>query len=43
MGRCQGAFCTPRLVELLEDEGVPVDRITKRGGASVLFQGRIKP
>jgi glycerol-3-phosphate dehydrogenase len=43
MGRCQGGFCTPRLVELLEGEGVPVDRITKRGGASALFQGRIKP
>jgi len=43
MGRCQGGFCTPRLVALLEDEGVPVDRITKRGGASALFQGRIKP
>jgi len=42
MGRCQGGFCTPRLVELLEGQGVPVDRITKRGGASGLFQGRIK-
>jgi glycerol-3-phosphate dehydrogenase len=42
MGRCQGGFCTPRLVELLDGEGVPVDRITKRSGASALFQGRIK-
>jgi glycerol-3-phosphate dehydrogenase len=42
MGRCQGGFCTPRIVEILEEEGVPVDRITKRGGGSRLFYGRIK-
>jgi glycerol-3-phosphate dehydrogenase len=42
MGRCQGGFCTPRLVEILQDEGVPIDRITKRGGGSRLFYGRIK-
>jgi glycerol-3-phosphate dehydrogenase len=42
MGRCQGGFCTPRLVEILQDEGVPVDRITKRGGGSRLFYGRLK-
>jgi glycerol-3-phosphate dehydrogenase len=42
MGRCQGGFCGPRIVEILQDEGVPVDRITKRGGGSRLFYGRIK-
>jgi glycerol-3-phosphate dehydrogenase len=42
MGRCQGGFCTPRIVEILQDEGVPVDRITKRGGGSHLFFGRLK-
>lgn len=42
MGRCQGGFCTPRIVEILQDEGVPVDRITKRGGGSRLFFGRLK-
>jgi glycerol-3-phosphate dehydrogenase len=42
MGRCQGGFCTPRLVEILQDEGVPVDRITKRGGGSRLSFGRLK-
>jgi len=42
MGRCQGGFCGPRLVEILQDEGVPADRITKRGGGSRLFEGRIK-
>jgi glycerol-3-phosphate dehydrogenase len=42
MGRCQGGFCTPRIVEILQDEGMPVDRITKRGGGSRLFYGRLK-
>lgn len=42
MGRCQGGFCTPRIVEVLQDEGLPVDRITKRGGGSRLFFGRLK-
>jgi glycerol-3-phosphate dehydrogenase len=42
MGRCQGGFCTPRIVEIMQDEGVPLERITKRGGASRLFFGRIK-
>jgi glycerol-3-phosphate dehydrogenase len=42
MGRCQGGFCTPRIVEILQDEGVPADRITKRGGGSRLFYGRLK-
>lgn len=42
MGRCQGGFCTPRIVEILQDEGLPADRITKRGGNSRLFYGRLK-
>jgi len=42
MGRCQGGFCTPRIVEILQDEGLPADRITKRGGGSRLFFGRLK-
>ncbi|NLH75443.1 MAG: FAD/NAD(P)-binding oxidoreductase, partial [Acidobacteria bacterium] len=42
MGRCQGGFCTPRLVDILEEEGVPPDRVTKRGGGSRLFYGRLK-
>jgi glycerol-3-phosphate dehydrogenase len=42
MGRCQGGFCTPRLVEILREEGVPADRVTKRGGGSRLFYGRLK-
>jgi glycerol-3-phosphate dehydrogenase len=42
MGRCQGGFCTPRIVEILQDEGVPIDGIAKRGGGSRLFFGRLK-
>jgi glycerol-3-phosphate dehydrogenase len=42
MGRCQGGFCTPRIVEIHQDEGVPVDRISKRGDGSHLFFGRLK-
>jgi glycerol-3-phosphate dehydrogenase len=42
MGRCQGGFCTPRIVEIMQDEGIPVEGITKRGGGSRLFYGRIK-
>ncbi len=42
MGRCQGGFCTPRIVEIMQDEGLALDRITKRGGGSRLFFGRLK-
>ena len=43
MGRCQGGFCTPRLVELLETRGLEPADIRKRGAGSNLFYGRIKP
>lgn len=42
MGRCQGGFCGPRIVGLMEEEGLPPEGITKRGGGSRLFTGRIK-
>jgi glycerol-3-phosphate dehydrogenase len=42
MGRCQGGFCTPRIVDILEAEGVPVERMAKRGPGSELFAGRIR-
>jgi len=42
MGRCQGGFCTPRIVEIMQDEGSPLEGITKRGGRSRLFFGRLK-
>jgi len=43
MGRCQGGFCGPRIIEILQERGVPPERIAKRGPGSELFTGRIKP
>ncbi len=42
MGRCQGGFCTPRLVEMLEEEGITPEEMTKRGDGSRMFYGRLK-
>lgn len=43
MGRCQGGFCTPRVLELLHQElGVPMIELTKGGGESRLLAGRTK-
>ena len=40
MGRCQGGFCSPRVLEILSRElGVPMDEITKSGGKSRLIVG----
>ena len=37
MGRCQGGFCTPRVMRILARElGVSMEDLTKRGGASFL-------
>ena len=43
MGRCQGGFCSPRVMEILSRElGVPMDRVTKSGGDSRLIVGTNK-
>jgi L-2-hydroxyglutarate oxidase LhgO len=42
MGRCQGGFCTPRLVEILEAIGLSPEQMTKRGAGSGMFFGRLK-
>ena len=43
MGRCQGGFCAPRVMELLSRElGVPQTALTKSGGASALLSGKTK-
>ncbi len=35
MGRCQGGFCTPRILALLAQElGVPMEAVTQNGGDS---------
>ena len=40
MGRCQGGFCSPRVLEILSRElGVPMEKITKSGGNSRLIVG----
>ena len=43
MGRCQGGFCTPKLVSLLATElGIDYEAVTKFGGGSYLSVGRVK-
>ena len=40
MGRCQGGFCTPYIIDLLAKElGVPREQITKKGAGSNLITG----
>ena len=40
MGRCQGGFCSPRVMEILSRElGIPMSEITKSGGQSRLIVG----
>ncbi len=43
MGRCQGGFCTPRIIEILARElAVPIESITKNEKNSLLLKGRTK-
>ncbi len=43
MGRCQGGFCSPYIVEMLAKEnGVPYESITKFGKGSIVNFGRTK-
>ena len=43
MGRCQGGFCSPYIVELLAKEwNVPYEEITKFGGRSLINVGKTK-
>ena len=43
MGRCQGGFCQPQIVELLaKEQGIPCEKVTKSGGESFLLQGVTK-
>jgi len=43
MGRCQGGFCMPYIVELLSRElGIPYEEVTKNGGASIVNIGKTK-
>lgn len=43
MGRCQGGFCAPRVMEILSRElGIPMEEITKSGGNSRMIVGTNK-
>jgi glycerol-3-phosphate dehydrogenase len=43
MGRCQGGFCTPKILELMERElGLSPEEVTMRGPGSALVVGRTK-
>ena len=42
MGRCQGGFCTYKILKIIAREtGMPVEHITKRGDGSRIVQGHI--
>lgn len=43
MGRCQGGFCSPYIVEMLAKElNIPYEAVTKFGGGSVINVGKTK-
>ena len=43
MGRCQGGFCGPQVVEILARElGIPMEEVTKCGGASKMLAGKTR-
>ena len=43
MGRCQGGFCYPKVMEILSRElNIPLDKITKKGRGSEILTGEIK-
>lgn len=40
MGRCQGGFCTPKVMEILAEElHIPLEEVTKKGGKSRMVTG----
>ena len=42
MGRCQGGFCMPTVMRLIaEERGVPMESVTKNGGASTPLIGKL--
>ncbi|MDD6871671.1 MAG: FAD-dependent oxidoreductase, partial [Clostridiales bacterium] len=43
MGRCQGGFCSPRVMDILARElNIPMTELTKFGGNSKLLAGKLK-
>jgi len=44
MGRCQGGFCSPRVMEIISREtGIPMEQLTKFGGNSNLIAAKTRP
>ncbi|MBR2043822.1 MAG: FAD-dependent oxidoreductase [Clostridia bacterium] len=42
MGRCQGGFCMPSVMKIISEEiGVPMEKVTKKGGASSQLTGKL--
>lgn len=42
MGRCQGGFCSAKILEIISREsGIPMQELTKRGGNSRLMSGKL--
>ena len=42
MGRCQGGFCGPYVMQMLSEMlNIPMEEVTKNGGGSYLVSGRI--
>lgn len=43
MGRCQGGFCMPHVAEIIaEENGIPLEDVTKSGPASKINLGKMK-
>ena len=43
MGRCQGGFCSPTVVELIARErNIPFESVTKFGKGSIINYGKTK-
>lgn len=43
MGRCQGGFCSPRVMEIISREtGIGMEKLTKFGGNSYLVAGKTR-
>lgn len=43
MGRCQGGFCSPKVMEIISREkNIPLDEVTKSGGRSRIALGKTK-
>ena len=43
MGRCQGGFCTPKVMKILAKElNIPLEEVTKRGDKSNILWGKSK-